>query len=384
VATPDWAGMIGYKSRDQLMADAEERWRALGGTITNFNAGGVFRTVVELAVETVSAVHDLALAVVPQGFLAWATGDWLIAKAADTATTPQEPRKARWTLVVSRAGTTGNVVIPAGSRYRTRTTALGDVLVYDQLEDVILLDGESATEVLVEALEVGTAYNVAPGAICEFVTVIPGVEAVTNPADGLVIEGLDDEDPESLRNRAQLQWPSLSRGAVREAYEAWAREVPGVVDVQVDDEHPRGDGSVDVTIVGQAGAPTPDLLDEVDAHIRSKIPNCVNLLVKGPTLAPQHVHLRLWLPLDRGNKTAAEVAGQAAVESLLATGADPAVPRLPLGQGLRLARLTDISMDVADVYDVDVLSPEASVPGVPGQLVTLADAVVVDVVRGTP
>lgn len=384
MATPDWAGLIGYKTRAQLMEAAEARWRELGGFITNFNVGGVFRTVVELGVEMISAVHDLALAIVPKGFLQWADGEWLSAKAAEVSVTPQAARKARWNLLIGRPGPSGNVVIPAHSRYRTRTTALGDVLIYDQPDQVILPDGQTSVMVLAEALETGSRYNVAPGAICEFVTAIPGVATVTNPADGLVTEGLDDEEPEAVRLRARLRWPSLSRGVIREAYEAFAREVPGVVDVAVQDQHPRGDGTVDVVIVGEAGAPSDELLAAVDASIRPRIPQCVDLLVMGPVLLPVTVVIRVIIPTDRGETAATEAAIVQAVESLLATGDLVNVPRLGVGRSLWLSRLLALAMAGPNVFEADVVEPAANVQADAGELVTLAGPVVVHVSRGQP
>ncbi len=384
MATPDWAGLIGFKSRAQLMDAAEARWRALGGSITNFNVGGVFRTVIELTVEMVSAVHDLALSIVPKGFLQWADGDWLPTKAAEVGVVPHAARKARWALDVGRVGTSGNVVIPAHSRYRTRTTAQGEVLVYDQVDQVILPDGQSVALVLVEALEAGARYNVAPGAICEFVTAVPGVSTVSNPADGLVTEGTDDESPESVRTRAQLRWPSLSRGAVREAYESWTREVVGVADVAVLDQHPRGDGTVDVIVTGTAGAPSDELIAAVDAYLRLRVPQCVDLLVRGPVLVPVTVVVRVSIPTDRGDTAATSAVVLQSIESLMATGAVVDVPRLAVGKSLWCSRLLALAMDGPDVFEGEVIEPAANVQVDAGELVVLDVPVTVQVGRAQP
>ena len=379
----DWRSLIGHQTRDELLAWALGRWVDLGGKITNMNIGGVYRTLLELSVEALATLHDRALALVPQGFLSDAQGGWLALRLDDLGTSLLPAARARWHLVVSRADPDGgNVSLPASVEYRTRTTALGDVLRFRQVEAAMLLDGEGSVQVLVEALEPGARYNVAPNSIVEFVTLIAGVDSVTNPPDGLVREGADEERPEDARRRARLRWPTLSRGAVREAYEAWAREVPGVVDVAVDDQHPRGQGTVDVVVTGAGGGPSTELLDTVDALIRSRMPQCVSLLVRGPVLIPTAVRLRAVLPLDRGDSVATQATLAARVESLLATGARPDTPRLRIGQDLFRGRLVAMSMGaVPELMDLVVESPQANVPALAGELVVLDGAVEVLVER---
>ncbi len=379
----DWRSLIGHQTRDEILAWALARWVALGGKITNMNVGGVYRTLLELSVEALATLHDRALAVVPQGFLSDAQGGWLNLRLEDLGTALLPAVAARWNLVVSRDDPDGgNVSLPADSEYRTRTTALGDVLRFRQVEAAMLLDGEASAQVLVEAIEAGTRYNVAPDSIVEFVTAIPGVDAVTNPAGGLVREGVDEEQPDDARSRARLRWPALARGVVRETLEAWAREVPGVVDVAVDDEHPRGQGTVDVIVTGTSGAPSSELIAAVDELIGVRLLQCVNLLVRGPVLLLTAVRMRAVLPLDRGDEATTKAVVAARVESLLATGARADTPRLRIGQDLFRGRLVALGMAaVPELLDLVVELPDDNVPASAGELVVLDGPVEVLVER---
>lgn len=369
----DWRSLIGHQTRDEILAWALGRWVALGGKITNMNIGGVYRTLLELSVEALATLHDRALAVVPQGFLSDAQGAWLGLLLEDLGTALQPAVAARWNLVVSRADPDGgNVSLPADSEYRTRTTALGDVLRFRQVEAVMLLDGEASVQVLVQAVETGARYNVAPDSIVEFVTAIPGVDAVTNPAGGLVREGVDQEQPDDARSRGRLRWPALARGVVRETLEAWAREVPGVVDVSVDDEHPRGQGTVDVIVTGTSGAPSAELIAAVSTLIGARLLQCVNLLVRGPVLLLTAVRLRAVLPLDRGDEANTKAVIAARVESLLATGARSDTPRMRIGQDLFRGRLVALGMAaVPELLDLVVELPGDHVAALAGELVVL-------------
>lgn len=379
----DWRSLIGHQTRDEILAWALARWVALGGKITNMNVGGVYRTLLELSVEALATLHDRALAVVPQGFLSDAEDGWLSLRLEDLGTALQPAVAARWNLVVSRSDPDGgNVSLPVDSEYRTRTTALGEVLRFRQVEAAMLLDGEAWVQVLVEAIEAGTRYNVAPDSIVEFVTAIPGVDAVTNPAGGLVREGVDEEQPDDARSRARLRWPALARGVVRETLEAWAREVPGVVDVAVDDEHPRGQGTVDVIVTGTSGAPSSELIAAVDELIGVRLLQCVNLLVRGPVLLLTAVRMRAVLPLDRGDEATTKAVVAARVESLLATGARADTPRLRIGHDLFRGRLVALGMAaVPELLDLVVELPDDNVPALAGELVVLDGPVEVLVER---
>ncbi|PKN23179.1 MAG: baseplate assembly protein, partial [Deltaproteobacteria bacterium HGW-Deltaproteobacteria-21] len=135
----------------------------------------------------------------------------------------------------------------------------------------------------VQAEDYGAAANVTAGMINEIATIVPGVDSVENRADWLISEGSDKEDDAALFERYVLAWQEKN-GCTKHAYEAWARSVVGVASVKIVDQHPRGQGTVDVVITGAAGAPTQLLIDAVDAVVQAKAPINDDALVKGPEL----------------------------------------------------------------------------------------------------
>lgn len=62
--------------------------------------------------------------------------------------------------------------------------------------------------------------------------------------------------------RYRLQW-AANNGCTKYAYKAWALSVPGVSSVEILDQHPRGQGTVDVVVRGSAVLPTEALLERV-------------------------------------------------------------------------------------------------------------------------
>lgn len=382
----DWRGLIGAKTVQDLVAQSFERLRDTGSAITNLNVGGVMRTLLELCAQGLADLYDLLVAVVAQGYVRYATGQWLDARAADLGLTRLSATRTEGLLRFYRGETQGNVLISSGVLVSTQTSPQGDRLRYTVTSDTVLPDGESEVFVPVRAESPGTRYNVAPGLITELVTHVEGVDGVVNDVpDGattwITSEGTDLETDEHLRQRCLLRWYELTRGATRDAYIAWAMSVPGVTDVSVLDRFPRGPGTVDVIITSSTGAPSPDLIQRVQSYIEARRPICADVLVRGPVA--RLLTLRVWLniPLDRGDEAVTRAWAISAYNSLLADGSRPDIPRLRIGQHLYLGRLVEIGMRAPDVLNAGVLAPHYNVFVAPDELIGLAAPVEIIIER---
>lgn len=226
--------------------------------------------------------------------------------------------KTQGRVLFSRSGETDDlnmvVVISAGSIVKTNILDDGKELRYFVTQEMILASGETSIAVPVEAEFAGSAYNVGDGYIRVLVTHIPGIDAVTNSADWLTLEGADEESDISLRRRYQLRWHELSTGSTAKAYESWAYTIPGVIDVSVDDEHPRGDGTVDVIIASTTGAPTEALKNSVKAYIDTKRPECSDVRVLAPGLKTIDLDITMILFPDRGESEVVKTAVESVIQ----------------------------------------------------------------------
>lgn len=222
------------------------------------------------------------------------TGDWLDVHAAQVDETRKPATKTHGKVLFLRGDVSGNVRIPAGRILRTKPDGTGTVYRYVTEALAVLPDGADSVAVSVVAEEYGQSSNAALGQICELVTPVEGVRGVTNGADWLTDEGADEESDASLQRRYELAWKAKA-GVTRAAYEAAALSVPGVVDVYVADQHPRGEGTVDVVVQGSAGIPTAKLLEAVKAALDNAI--VINHDVKAKASAPVSVSVRAVLEL---------------------------------------------------------------------------------------
>jgi uncharacterized phage protein gp47/JayE len=249
------------------IAAVQEEYVAKGWLPIRLNLNkGIVRGMIELWCWGLWQLYLFLALVLKQAFPDTATGLWLDLHCKQVGVTRRAATKAVGTVNFTRAGVAGNVLIPAGRVVRTKPDGAGRIYRYVTTAAAVLADGTTEVAVAVTAEEYGAAANASIGMISEIVTVIPGVDAVENRLNWLVSEGADREEDDSLRERYRLAWKVLN-GCTKYAYEAWAKEITGVVQVKIRDQHPRGEGTVDVVIIGSAGAPTEALIDAVDANI---------------------------------------------------------------------------------------------------------------------
>lgn len=367
----DFRELLGLKDLKTLLEEFFDRFRALGGRVTNLNPGGVFRTLAESALEPVAELHDLLEQVVRQGFASYATGQWLDLKAQEVGLTRLAAKKTRGMVTVFREDASSPVVIPAGTVVKTEPGPDGESLRYFVTSDVVLPAGQAQGSVPVEAEFPGKRYNVGEGYITVLETHITGIDRVSNGANWITEEGADEESDEELRQRYFLRWNELALGGTDASYISWAKAVPGVVDVAVNSQHPRGQGTVDVIITGPEGAPSGELIQQVQDYIDQRRPNVANVLVKGPTIRTVDVAATIFLPSDKGDEAAARGAAEQAIQAYFGIGQVAGIAPRRIGDNFYLSRLTACLMAVPDVVNATISNPASDVIVQPDELTVL-------------
>ena len=209
----------------------------------------------------------------------------------------------------------------------------------------------------------GAAANASAGQICELVTPVEGIAGVTNAADWLTEEGANEETDAQLQERYALAW-AANNGCTKHAYKAWALSVPGVTSVSVLDQHPRGQGTVDVVVRGADVLPTEALLTRVRAAIAPNVPINDDWLVKGPEPVPCAIAGEI--EYTSGDPEAIRLAAENRIRALFAeTSPLSDVAALQIGQDLTLDLLTHTVLAVPGVKRVVWTSPAQTVISVP-------------------
>lgn len=356
-----------------LLAQLRERLAADFG-IVNGDAFGVFDTYLELAAQGMTDARAFTIDLAPQGYPHLATGFWLDehARSHGMQRIPASHAAGQVYFATLQGGT-----VPADTIVQTLPDATGDTLRY-----VVTTDTPIAAPgglVPVRAETAGVSHNVGAGRISTLVTVLPFVTSVSNTPDWLTTAGVDRETDDQLQHRLLLRWPSLSRGGVRANYEFAALSIPGIVKVLVRDEHPRGQGTVDVVIAPRSGAPTAQQIADVEAALIAVRGVTANVLVTGPTLVPHDLHVTV--TRRPGSTTDASVFQQRVQAAFDKLGIEdvlyPAVAATAVTQlETTDANGTTVYVTNPDVLGVVITTPLTPIDPGPGGLVVAGDITV--------
>jgi len=368
--------LVPEKNFEDILKEAINEALKLFPKVTNYNPGGAFRTLLEIDAK----LHEqlwvfLKEVIVPNMFVKTARGKWLDAHATTFGITRKPAKRTKGYVIFRRAGE-GNIKIPKGLIVQTKPTIFGEVLKFQTLEEKVLTEDLNEVKVLVEATDAGAKYNVAPHTIVQTQIYLP-VE-VDNPEGWIIEEGADEEDDESLRQRILLVWATKSL-FIRDYYRYHALSVEGVVDCYIDDQHPRGQGTVDVYIVGTNGVPTNDLIQKVQTVMNEVKTPAADVLVKAPTTKYIDIEVEVEAvpPVDLG---ALEEEIRKRIKALFVYDKDYANKiryyndrRFRIGSKVQIATIIDVLMDLPQVRNAKVLIPSQDVELLPSELPILGE-----------
>lgn len=261
--------------------------------------------------------------------------------------------KATANVVFSRSGTTGTVTIPSGTRVETpsglrfATTAAGS----------ITAGNTSSNPVEVEALEIGTSYNVSASSITVMTDTVDGVETVTNAA--AATGGLNEESDYAYKQRFRSYIEGVGRSNLSGLIFG-ALSVDGVTSASVVELFPPvanvnarlyiDDGSSG----GVSSAKILEVQDVIDGDGTEENPGYraagVNVVVTKPTTVTQNVDVSITLIDDSSvDSDQVELDVNQAITNY--------INNLWVGEDIIHAELVAAVMSVYGVYDCTVSTP---------------------------
>lgn len=275
--------------KEEVIQELEDE----GFVITNFSSGGIFYTLMMIALRIRIELVQLLRNVLNNMFVSHSEGIWLELKAADFSKKKKKSIKTRGYVTLKRTIGGEAVKIAKATVFKTQKDINGDELRFFSLEDSVLQKGATSVQILIEAEKEGARYNVPIGQITRSLTHIEGVDEIKNEVDWILQEGSDIEDDESLRNRTLNSWAELSSRPIADKYKNVCEAVEGVLFVTVNDLHPRGQGTIDIVVTGAAGEATEALLEKVRAQANSIKGEYDNILVKSSVTVAQNISVVL-------------------------------------------------------------------------------------------
>ena len=220
---------------------------------------------------------------------------------------------------------------------------------FETIEAGTLEAGETSVDIRARALEAGSAGNVAAGTILQMAVAPVGVSRCTNPA--AFTGGTDREDDETLRARVLETYRRLPNGANAAFYQQGALSFDEVAAAAVI-PRPRGVGSVDVVVSTAAGAPSAELLEELEDYFEARREIAVDVQVRAPEM--ETVDVTVQVAAEEGQDAQAV---QDAVEAALRGWFDGR----RLGQSVLRAALGEMVFHVEGVANYALTAPAADV-----------------------
>lgn len=299
--------MIDDAVMDQLIhvPDEEEQMEEMmntlteeGFAITNFSKGGVFYNLLRVAVHVGIELKQLAVELINSALMTHCPEEWVEVRAADYSKSLKEGIKAEGYITITRDSYDTAYQVKKGHTFKSKTDAYGNYLRYYVLENTVLQAGEASSQVYVQAENAGVAYNLPAGSITQSLIHITGCSGVNNEEGWLIVEGTDEESIESLRKRCLNSRAENAVMTIDRKIKSVVDAVPGVVLSDIDSQHPRGQGTVDVIVIGSMGSAGEQLLEDVREAIQPLIGSYGDYLVK--SASTQEVDFDIVLYFDEG------------------------------------------------------------------------------------
>lgn len=168
--------------------------------------------------------------------------------------------KASGTVIFSRfTNAPSDIVIPVGT-----VVGNADGIQFETTEEATIATGYTQSgSVSIQALIAGVSGNVASNTITQMITVISGVQAVTNSAS--TSGGLDLESDSQFQERFVNYIQSLAGGTCRKL-KTEAETVTGVASAYVRPNYP-SNGIITIYIDDGSGSASASLLQAVNSHL---------------------------------------------------------------------------------------------------------------------
>ena len=362
--------ILPVKDLGTLKEELVEELKEEGFAITNFQPGGIFYHLLMILCQVKIELTKLLRLVLNNMFITHASGTWLDLKAADFTKERKSAIKTRGLITLYKEAGAGTVKVAKGYVFKTDRDVMGEELRYRATETTILAPDTSTGTVLVEAETAGSRYNAAPGQITKCLIHMEGIFSITNEAGWITKEGADEETDESLRSRTLGAWAELSTLPIRDKYKNVCEGVPGVLYVNVLDQHPRGQGTVDIIVTGTAGEATEGLLDKVRTAAEEIKGPYDDLLIYSSATVTQDITVTL----TANDNTGVDGMGTQAEEIILE------IMKRQKGRNMNELYKAEIIWALKDelpVKNVQVLIPDEDVILMPGNVIVAGTIAVI-------
>lgn len=300
------------EKKEEILAELADE----GFAISNGRSGGIFITIIMIILKCHIELKQLARMVLQNMFIDSAEAEWMELKAADFSKWRKLESKTEGFVTVARVADGEPVRIAKGTVFKTQMDNNGVELRYISMALTVLEQGALSVKIPVAAELPGTRYNVPQNQITRCLVNLEGIDSITNTVDWITREGTDIEEIESLRSRTKSSWAELATLPIRDKYKNTCEATPGVFLAEIDDQHPRGQGTIDAYITSSAGAASESLISDVEKALETIRGPYDNLKVMSTETVVQPVSVEIDVAVTESTAGIEETATSVIIELL--------------------------------------------------------------------
>lgn len=334
---------------DAMEAELKKEAVAAGSLISNDSDVSPFWRVIRAVViapalwliRTLLAGH-----VLPASFAATATDTYLDLKAWDVNLTRKPAVATRGVIEFTKIDPSASVQIPADIWISTERIN-GTIYRVKPVAPVVSPEGEAVAQVICEAEQPGTAWNLAPGYYAILSEPVNGILAVRNPQDWITTPGADAEGNDALGLRIQNQFSTTGHYHIDAVYRGMLASVAAVRADHIFFEHdaPRGPGTANAYVLMDVGSTPSQLLAQLNDYVgrQGNHGHGDDLFVMALPETHHALHLSLWPTANLSESELAQLQRDAEqiVRAAFRESADyPAVTRTRPRSRFSLSQLT--------------------------------------------
>ncbi len=255
-------------------AQLDAQWKAdviaAGSTINNDSQYSPFwRAITALITKPAYWLIQLMITtVMPNAFVKYATGSFLDLLADAVNLERKSAVATVGSVIFTRSNVSIDTVIPAGTLIQTARIN-NRVYQLKTTTETTFGSGELTVDVPVEAIETGSAFNLAAGYYAVLPTPIANIVSVSNDTGWITVPGSDIETDDALRARIRNQFGTASDFHTDSVYRSLIATFPGV-DVEsiwFVHEAPRGPGTANAYVLFDFAAPVVSYLADINHYI---------------------------------------------------------------------------------------------------------------------
>lgn len=243
------------------------------GLITNTSRMSPFwRLITAIVIAPVMWLRESLVSVVlPNMFVATATGKMLRLRAGDVNLTPKPASAAEGVIRFFKEDVQQAVTVKAGTVVQTERIN-GKVYAVSTVADVLIPAGTASALLDVKANAAGAAYNLAPGYYRILPVAVGGISHVASEENWLMVPGADEESDDELRERARNQFNLVGNYHTDAVYRSMIAGVAGLSIDRIFFEHdaPRGPGTANAFLLLDSGVTSEPFIEAVNDYINTQ------------------------------------------------------------------------------------------------------------------